>query len=430
MADLSGQPCYRAIQQCMDNITETVIYDEVKDKVFAKELISLQDLDEYDRLTNIEAVRKMTRKVMRSNTGCEKFLKILQQMPQQQYKDLAKLITDQNKENIRTTEGTHTAQYVTCTVTVPLQEQLCLRCLVLNKEQTDAVCKVVPVEEILQDGKALIDTLLHQEVKMELIVEVMQLKRSAGKNFTDFLLYIIKLFQKAIENKTITLTNSVRRSIMTELNDIFLVLYRVRMDFCSASTQHNATQDDTSEDDTTSLDDSMVIVVRYAVKVKDIIKSLQKKQWLRCFRSAKNINTFIPIFEKITKVIEGIQCIEYRQFSELLGNVEELKASLDDINKTVLGLEAVGLSAAFLLAIGGFVCLIVGGILSATPAAPAGVPLMIAGGAGVGAALVSGCGTELCACLARKRLGHAEAKGDRKGKKFVKEDTTELSQPC
>lgn len=91
MADPIRQPCYKAIQQCMDRITQIVIYDEVKDMAFAKELISL---DEYDRLSNIEAVQRMTRKAMCSIAGCEKFLKILQEIPGDQYGELAKLITD------------------------------------------------------------------------------------------------------------------------------------------------------------------------------------------------------------------------------------------------------------------------------------------------------------------------------------------------
>ena len=447
MADLSRQPCYKAIQHYMDRITQIVIYDEVKDIAFAKELISLQDYNEYDRLSNIEAVRRMTMKVMRSIAGCERFLKILQEMAKDhdQYRELATLITDkieQYSEN--TTEGAHAAR-CTCTAQLRLQEQLCS----LNGEL--AIVSQNEVDEILQDGKALIDTLLKQEEKMQGIVKAMQLKRSAAKSFTDFLLYIIKLFKKAIENKTITLTNSVRQSITTELNDIFLVLHHVRKDFCSnqgdtAHAQYRTTQDDTTQaqdnptqdnvtqgnatqdnaDDTTSLDSSIALVVRHAIKMKDIIKSLQKKQWLRWLRSAKNISTFIPIFEKITKVVEGIQCIDCRPFCELLGDTKSLRDSLTDIETRILGIETTGLSASILLAIGSVVCLIVGGILIFTPAAPAAIPFAIAGAAGVGTSFVIGGSTKLCCFLTFKRLDHSKAKGNGKGSKFVKEDTTEL----
>ena len=179
-------------------------------------------------------------------------------------------------------------------------------------------------------------------------------------------------------------------------------------------------------DDMRSLNDSIALVVRHAIKVKDIIKTLQKKQWFRWFRSAKNINTFIPIFEKITKVVEGIQCIDCRPFCELLGDTKSLRDSLIDIEKRILGLETVGLSTSMLLAIGSVVCLIVGGILIFSPAAPAAIPLAIAGAAGVGTSFVIGGSTKLCSTLAFKRFNHSLAKGGVKGDKFVREDTTEL----
>lgn len=274
------------------------------------------------------------------------------------------------------------------------------------------VFQLVPqheVDKILQDGKTLIDTLLNQPAtKMKPIVEAMQLKKKVGKNFTEFLLYIIKLFRNAIENRTITLTSSVRESIKNELDHISLVLLYVRKDFCS-------------NEDEAPPNDPVAIVIQCAVKVTDVIKSLQKKQWLRWFRSAKNISALVPIFERITEVVRGIQCIECRTFSELLGDVAALKASLDDIEKRILVLQGVGLSASILVGIGGIICMIVGGILFVTPA---GVPLMAAGAVGI----ATGGATALCGYIATKRFDHAKVKGDTKGDKFVRNDTTELTQ--
>lgn len=290
--------------------------------------------------------------------------------------------------------------------------------------QTNDPLRIIPedeVQEMLQKGSRLIDTLLRQEGKLASIVQGMQLKISISKSFTEFLLYIIKLFQKAIENKTITMKNSARESIKSELTDIAQGLHYVLMNLKNYNP-HDVP--------TTSYDASVAFIVRSAIKVQDIIKGLQRKQWLRWFRSAKNISALVPVFERITQVVKDIQCIECREFFELLGDVEELKASLDDIRKRVFSLETVGIVTAVLFAVGGVICLIVGGILLVTPAAPAGVPLLIAGGAGVGAALATGSGTELCAFLARKRLDRAEAKGDRKGDKLVCNKTTELSQLC
>ena len=85
--------------------------------------------------------------------------------------------------------------------------------------QANDCFQIIPeneVEEMLQEGRGLIDTLLRQEGKMASLVQAMQLKRRISKSFTEFLLYVIKLFQNAIENKTITLKASVRESIKSK----------------------------------------------------------------------------------------------------------------------------------------------------------------------------------------------------------------------
>ena len=125
--------------------------------------------------------------------------------------------------------------------------------------------QIIPQEEVDQDGRTLMDNLLNQpETEMQSIVNGLQLKKSVGKSFTEFLLYIIKLFLKAVKDETITLTNSVRQSIVSELNHINLVLQYVRKDFCGS-------------EDTIPANDSVAVVAGCATKVTDVIKSLQKK---------------------------------------------------------------------------------------------------------------------------------------------------------
>ena len=139
----------------------------------------------------------------------------------------------------------------------------------------------------------------------------------------------------------------------------------------------------------------------------------------------KNISALVPIFERITEVLRGVQCIECKTFSKLLGDVATLQDSLVDIEKRSLITQGVGLSASILVGIGSIICMIVGGILLATPA---GVPLLAVGGAGVGVSIATGGGTALCSYLATKRLDRAKAKGDTIGDKFIENDTTELPQ--
>ena len=93
-------------------------------------------------------------------------------------------------------------------------------------------------------------------------------------------MYIIKLFRKAIEDRTITMKNSTRQSIISTLKHITLVLLYVRKDFCST---------DTTEDDTIH-ENSIAIIVGSANKVTEVIKSLQKGRWLKWCQSAKNLS--------------------------------------------------------------------------------------------------------------------------------------------
>ena len=334
-------------------------------------------------------------------------------MSQQQYTELATIITNKCDQNGQSTpEGTNSVQYTAMSLQQPLGSQH----HTLSQEQVDNAMQTVPsaeVDEILQDGRALIETFLKQpETKMQSIVNALQLKKSVGKSFTEFLLYIIKLFLKAVEDKTITMTRSTRQSVVSELNLIKIVLIYVRKEFCSSEGGAPA-------------DDSVAIVVGCAVQVTDVIRSLQKKQWLRWFRSAKNISALVPIFERITEVVRDVQCIECREFSKLLGDVEALQDSLVDIEKRLLVVQGAGLSASVLVGIGSIVCMIVGGILLATPA---GLPLLAVGGAGVGVSIATGGGTALCSYIATKRLYRAKLKGDTKGDILVEKDSAGLVQ--
>ena len=141
MTDHSRHPLHRAIQQSMESIAQIVVYNEVKYKLLSKELITMEDIDEYDRLTNIEAVLKVTRKVMRSIAGCQEFLKILQEMSQQQYTELATIITNKCDQNGHSTpEGTNVAQYTA----MSLQQPICSQYHTLSQEQVNSALQMIP----------------------------------------------------------------------------------------------------------------------------------------------------------------------------------------------------------------------------------------------------------------------------------------------
>lgn len=276
--------------------------------------------------------------------------------------------------------------------------------------------QIIPQDEISKiekNGRKLIEDKLlnHPEPKMQLIIDAMRLKRIVGKSFTEFLLYVIKLFIKAINDGTITLRNSVRDSTIRELDNTSQLLLYVRKDF--EDNMENETPPDASID----------MVVRCAEKVTDVIKSLQKKHWLRWLRSAKNISALVPIFERLTEVVKMlmVKCSESELFIKILGDVQDLKDSLHDIERRLMVSQGIGLSVSVLIGIGSVVSVIVGVILSFTPA---GVPLVTVGGVGIVASVVTAGATY----VVTKRSDHAKTKGDRKGDKFVKNDTTTLPQ--
>lgn len=208
----------------------------------------------------------------------------------------------------------------------------------------------------------------------------------------------------------ITLKNSLEQSTLSELKDIFLLLLDAQNKF-----------DDNK--DQILPNEKIALIVRHAIKVKDIINGLQKKDWLRWFRSAKNISALIPILKNVTTVVERIKHIDCRPFTELLGDVAVLKASLIDIEKRILNLEYAGFTGTALFALGSVACFIVGIVFLATPAAPAGLPFVIAGGAGIGLSIATGVGTCFGKCVAQKHLKRIIEKGH--GDTFNLESPTE-----
>jgi len=276
MANLDTHPCFRAIQQSIESITQRAVYNEIKDKLLAEEVITWEDIDECDKLTNLEAVRRITRKVVHSISGCEKFLKVLDEMSQPQYKELLEIITERCKQN--TIKGrSHMIQYQNLASAAQEtkscnEEQVGDQFNTIPQEQAGDPIRTISeeqVHEMLQEGHAIADTLLKQEVEMISIVEAMRAEKIAGKSFTEFLMHIVKLFRKAIEKGIIYLKKSARQPFVQRLNEYFLILKNIHEDFCSPG------------EDTTPPNDSIAIIVIQAKNILAVIKSIQKTYWLR-----------------------------------------------------------------------------------------------------------------------------------------------------
>ena len=268
MVDHRRDPLYRAIQQSMVNITQMVIYDEVKDSIFAKELITLEDLDKFNNIgSNAEAVRQMIMKVMSSTADCKRFLEALQKMPQRKYQELAEII-DNRKKDI---EGSCVTQYTSQVVAVAQEKvEYSSDHPVGDPSDKFQVISQDQVSKMLQESKECAETLLKQKPEMMSLMKAIPLKQSAGKSFTEFSLYINKLFRKAIEKKHIRLKKkSVRESILFQLKEYFLYLKSMHTNFC---------RDDSTE---AQIEESLAIVVIQSSKTLDILRSIQKPKFFR-----------------------------------------------------------------------------------------------------------------------------------------------------
>ena len=252
MGDQKRHPKYRAIQQSMESIVEMVSYNDVKAKVFSKELLLPEDLDQYDKLTNAEAVRRMTRKLMLSFTGCEEFLKILQEMTPPQYKELAKII-DEKYEQIKAEDSSRMQHQNQLEIQQEIEHSF--------EQQVENAIQSIPqmatdqVKEMLKEGQEITDTILEQEVDMATIVNSMRAQKIAGKIFTEFLICTIRMFRTAIKDDVICLKKSkTRQPIIQQLHESFVTLKCTHKDFCGTI------------EDKLVLNDSIAVVVLQSKK--------------------------------------------------------------------------------------------------------------------------------------------------------------------
>ena len=401
---LTNHPLYIAIQESMVDITQRVNSNDIMDHLVAARVLTMHDLEEYAKLTNKSAVMKIMVRVLSSIEGCNKFLKILQEQSELpvQYEELSKIIT----ARLNTTECSYITQYT---------NQVQPTHADVGESDTDVNYNVIcpkATEEILQESQEVMNTLLKQNPKMMSIVNIISAKKNTGKSFIEFLLYIIKLFLNAIDDSTVYLKQSVKQSVKFQLKGCFVTLRYTYRIFCC------------NKEHAEHIKESLTIVALQSEKTLDIIKSIQKPCWLKFSQSAKTISALLPIFEKITRVVQGINnitadaCVAY---SKLLGSVEDLKANLVKI-KSVLSkakaIQTVGLSTALIFAVGGVTCVIVGGILLITPAAPAGLPLVTAGGLATVISSVVLCSTMPLHCINSNQTESVDLDGYKAGQQL------------
>jgi len=341
----SEQPHSKALQHCMESITQIIQFDQVMDKLFAKELISLKEfptLQHQAKCNNSEAVRNVVLKVMRSPKSVYmQFLSALEEMGETQYSTLVQDIIDEYKT-------------------------ICL--------STDEVNIVNPrnVVDAINSGLQLADSLVGQQTTLGPIVNGIRLRRSVGKGFAEFLIYISNVFLKAFEEDIIPLKKSRKQSIVDELKDSIIILITIRREFIDTGNELEQSEND-------SLNAAVSVLLRRAEKIAEMIKNLWQPFWSRS--SIRRISALVPIYEGITEVVKGIENIDCRPFCELLGDIANLRTGLENVRDNLTTTLRCQVALTLVAGFGGATCFILGAILLATPAAGAGPPLLIAGGA-------------------------------------------------
>ena len=235
MADHKRHPWYRTIRQSMESIIQYVEYKEVKFKLISQELMEPEDIEEYDKLESKDAVTKITTKVLRSIPDCEKFVKVLKEMPRPRYKILTDLIDRKYEENNTTTQDSSTTPQRNLVVTIQrrLPESSC---------EEDAQSTVV-----------------------------------AEESFAQVLMKSTKMFRKAIEDNKIRLKKSVGQPIIHKLSKYYMDLTNAHHTICS------------TEKGTRMFKNAVATVILHAQEILLVIKNTLTIKWPRLSESAGDV---------------------------------------------------------------------------------------------------------------------------------------------
>jgi len=158
---------------------------------------------------------------------------------------------------------------------------------------------------------------------------------------------------------------------MDELTDSIMILMEVKDKFRSTYTDQEHEED--------SLRYAIPILIGRANKIALIIRNIWQPFWKRW--SSSKIGTLLSIYEGITEVVKGIKDIDCKPFCDLIGDIKQLRACLDNIDTILEGVFCSQLIVGVALGAGSAICVILGAILIPTPAAPASIPLLATGGA-------------------------------------------------
>lgn len=352
------QPHSKAIQHCMNDITHTIIFTDVMLKLFAKNIITLEEFERLPKLGNRYAVIYVVNKVIHStNAVYMKFLEVLTEMEESQYAELKNVIIGEYERIKSEPEIVQVAETDTTSPSHSFSVSMC----------TTELENTIPTVNGENDSKDIFCSL-------DCLVESMSIqKTTVGKTFTEFLLYLCNFFLKAINNESVQLVDSSeahKEYIISELKGSSMILNKIKDNF------------DTDRHDQEQKKDFLryvllPILLTTANKIADIIRNISQAHsfWKRW--SSNTMSTLFSLYDGISRVANGIKDIDCKSFPELIDNIHHLRACLYNVDNRLFNTQ---LALCIVLGTGAAICVILGAVLIPTPAAPATVPLLITGG--------------------------------------------------
>ena len=346
------QPYCKALQHCKDDIICTVTFNDIKDELITRRIITPDELEWLQKVDSQTAIKYVVTKLMHStNTLYIKFLEVLSVMEQLKYIELRERIISEY-------------QRILVDPAIPTADDGDRNTLSSNENSYSE-----SLREVVRHSCALADTVVKEQTVLQPVTQSIKLKAVVGKTFTDFLLYLCDIFLKAIKDKNLRLTSDPQNTEV-DLNDTVMILMSIREKF------HNTYRDQEEKED--SLRYALPILIFRANKLAGIIRNIWQPFWKRW--STNRISSLLPIYHGIVQVVKGITDIDCRPFCELIGDITQLKACLISIDTIVKALYHSQVVASITLGASATICMILALVLLPTPAAIASVPLLITGG--------------------------------------------------
>ena len=239
-------------------------------------------------------------------------------------------------------------------------------------------CELRHLTDSINEADKLAKEIIEQQTTLEPLTSKKQEKSIVGKTFTNILIYVCKLFCKAIDDETIRLVGSSHKQYVLKelrLRGTLVILTNIKDKF---DPEYPASHQEQKHEFIQYI--PLSILLDRANKIAEIVKGIWQPFWRRW--SPSKMAMLLSLYEGITKVVQGINNIDhdYSSFCELIGDIQQLRQCLESVDNILQGLFKSNLVLCVTLGAGAVIFVILGAALIPTPAVAATLPLLITGG--------------------------------------------------